>query len=82
MESSNDLLDCFARFPQCKAANIFNKINAEIKINSFSDESSIKCRRCKTPNPLIWQRQTRSADEAMTVFFLCKNIACGNRWKE
>lgn len=44
--------------------------------------SNVSCRKCGVPNPMIWQRQTRSADESMTVFYLCKNSTCGNRWRE
>jgi len=39
----------------------------------------IQCRRCKQNNCAYTEAQTRSADEPMTLFVLCKN--CGNRWK-
>ncbi|CAF1223340.1 unnamed protein product [Adineta steineri] len=39
----------------------------------------IQCRRCKHNNCAYTEAQTRSADEPMTLFVLCKN--CGNRWK-
>lgn len=46
----------------------------------FSFFSNIKCIcRCKQNNCAYTEAQTRSADEPMTLFVLCKN--CGNRWK-
>lgn len=41
--------------------------------------SLFTCGRCKSIKTTSTQKQTRSADEPMTVFVLCKN--CGNRWK-
>lgn len=37
------------------------------------------CGKCKKNHTTYSQRQTRSADEPMTVFVYCEN--CGNRWK-
>ena len=42
-------------------------------------EALIKCSRCKSSNVSWEQKQTRGADESMTVFFECKN--CFKRWK-
>lgn len=40
--------------------------------------SSLKCRRCNS-NDVSWeQKQTRSADEGMSVYCACG--VCGNRW--
>ncbi len=38
------------------------------------------CGRCKKKECSYTQAQTRSSDEAMTIFITCIN--CGNRWKE
>ncbi len=39
-----------------------------------------KCRRCGSDKTQYQQKQTRSADEPMTVFIEC--MACGKRWRE
>lgn len=41
--------------------------------------SLFTCSRCKSVKTTSTQKQTRSADEPMTVFVLCLN--CGKRWK-
>jgi len=38
-----------------------------------------KCWRCKSEKTTHYQKQTRSADEPMTVFVQCTQ--CGNRWR-
>ena len=38
-----------------------------------------KCARCKSTRTTNFQKQTRSADEPMTVFVKCKD--CGKRWR-
>jgi DNA-directed RNA polymerase subunit M/transcription elongation factor TFIIS len=42
-------------------------------------ECQIKCGRCKSTHVSVEQKQTRGADESMTVFVQCEN--CGLRWK-
>lgn len=65
-------------------------ISREIIINNYmkdffreekEDEAEglFTCGKCKTKKTTYTQKQTRSADEPMTTFVLCKN--CGNRWK-
>ena len=42
-------------------------------------EGIMRCSRCKSTDISWDQKQTRGADESMTVFFECKS--CGKRWK-
>lgn len=40
------------------------------------------CRKCNVPNTVTYYTmQTRSIDEPDTIFFICTNKKCGNRWK-
>ena len=41
-------------------------------------KATLKCRRCGSPEITWDQKQTRSADEASTVFCVCNK--CNNRW--
>ena len=59
-----------------------------IPISAFVQESlqtkikntvGIKCNKCGSDNVFSESRQTRSGDEAMTIFYTCLN--CGNKWK-
>lgn len=54
-----------------------DKINKQCGIEN--PEGLFKCGRCKSTKTSNTQKQTRSADEPMTVFVHCRN--CGNRWK-
>jgi len=58
----------------------------EAKINDMCgikgellNASLFTCGRCKSTKTTSTQKQTRSADEPMTVFVFCMN--CGKRWK-
>lgn len=42
-------------------------------------EGIMVCTRCKSSDITWDQKQTRGADESMTVFFQCRN--CAKRWK-
>jgi len=42
-------------------------------------EGQIRCGRCKSVAVSVEQKQTRGADESMTVFVQCES--CGLRWK-
>lgn len=53
-----------------------------LKSNQKSDgmcKLQIRCRACKSMNIFDFQKQTRSADEAMTWFFTCRD--CGTSGK-
>ena len=42
-------------------------------------ESFVQCSKCQSTEVIWEQKQTRGADESMTIFFQCKT--CGKRWK-
>lgn len=49
----------------------------------FDDDNSeglLKCRNCKSANVVWEQRQTRSADEGMSIYAMC--MACKTKWQE
>jgi len=54
------------------------KLLYEQKAEAMTDQ--FKCGRCKSKKCTYYELQTRSADEAMTIFITCLN--CGNRWKQ
>lgn len=54
-----------------------DKINKQCGIEDA--KGLFTCGRCKSSKTSNTQKQTRSADEPMTVFVQCHN--CGNRWK-
>jgi transcription elongation factor S-II len=57
-----------------------DKINEMCGIKGELLKASLfTCARCKSVKTTSTQKQTRSADEPMTVFVLCLN--CGKRWK-
>ena len=41
--------------------------------------SLVQCSKCHSANISWEQKQTRGADESMTIFFQCRD--CGKRWK-
>ena len=80
---------------ECASGSIIDKITKEIQKNELHFEqllqekydqvnqgeyrSGIKCRRCGSLDINWDQKQTRGADEAMTIF--CKCSDCNSRWK-
>ena len=57
-----------------------DKINEACGIKGDLLKASLfTCGRCKSIKTTSTQKQTRSADEPMTVFVLC--LSCGKRWK-
>lgn len=64
---------------------IFTKRDADLETDTspaqtylFSD--LVVCRSCKTKKVTYYQKQVRSSDEPMTVFYECQE--CGKKWKE
>lgn len=47
-------------------------------VNRASYKATLRCRRCGSGDVSCEQKQTRGADEAMTVFCTCSK--CQNRW--
>lgn len=79
-----------AREADAKKLNDANRLDwdtaNEDKINEMCgitgdllNASLFTCGRCKSVKTTSTQKQTRSADEPMTVFVFCLN--CGKRWK-
>ena len=77
---------------QVPKATIQSAINQylydNVPISAFVQESiqtkikntvNIKCGTCGSDNVYSESRQTRSGDEAMTIFYTCLN--CGKKWK-
>ena len=48
------------------------------KVNRVSCRTALRCRRCGSGDVTCEQKQTRGADESMTVFCTCSK--CNNRW--
>ena len=51
-----------------------------IEINEEITESILVCGKCKQRQVDYYEKQTRGADEPMTIFATCLN--CGNRWRQ
>jgi DNA-directed RNA polymerase subunit M/transcription elongation factor TFIIS len=81
----DDLRAWATAHPRCALAKLLQEADLSKSLSNGVNgkiTSTLSCKRCRTENPLVWQRQTRSADEAMTVFYMCKNPECGARWRE
>lgn len=52
-----------------------SKLNCGVKSNT----SLYTCKRCKSKNCTFYEAQTRSADEASTIFVSC--LDCSKNWK-
>ena len=78
--AQNTIVARIAEERQHSRARFQNMLNETY--NSLDDReyrSSLRCKRCGSIDVNWDQKQTRGADEAMTVFCVCAQ--CGNRWK-
>lgn len=65
-----------------KSAQALLDILTSMEPRDITDSrSSIRCGQCKSYDIDIETKQTRSADEPMTVFCTCRNPACGASWR-
>jgi transcription elongation factor S-II len=65
-----------------RRADLYELHRAQILLANGIDPNKggeFKCSRCKSSKTTFHEKQTRSADEPMTVFVLCLN--CGKRWR-
>ncbi|GFO44844.1 DNA-directed RNA polymerase subunit [Plakobranchus ocellatus] len=46
------------------------------------DSTEVTCPKCEHKRAYFMQIQTRSADEPMTTFYKCCNMACSHRWRD
>ena len=70
-------------FPEHWKELLDEKYKREIAIYEDKPEAMtdmFKCGRCKQRECTYYELQTRSADEAMTIFITC--LSCGNRWRQ
>jgi DNA-directed RNA polymerase subunit M/transcription elongation factor TFIIS len=51
----------------------------KFEVNMAAATDTFTCRKCKANQCTYYTMQTRSSDEATTVFVQC--VPCGNRWK-
>ena len=51
----------------------------KFEVNMASATDLFVCRKCKKNECTFYTQQTRSCDEATTIFVQC--LSCGNRWK-
>lgn len=54
-------------------------LREEHKVDADVNSGALTCNRCLSHDVEVHQKQTRSADEGMTVFCVCNK--CGMRWK-
>lgn len=62
---------------------IWNKLKNEEKKrlnvkHKQEPNTNIKCKKCKTKNVFNYEKQTRSADEPATQFYVC--LKCNYKW--
>ncbi|KDN40534.1 transcription elongation factor [Tilletiaria anomala UBC 951] len=68
-----------ARRQERQRLMIQNLFNARAAEEQQAETDAFECSRCRQRKTRYYQKQTRSADEPMTVFVTCVN--CNYRWK-
>jgi DNA-directed RNA polymerase subunit M/transcription elongation factor TFIIS len=76
-------MQCHNIFPE-RWKSIIDKNNLRIKeayeFNIVAMSDMITCMRCKSKKVSYYELQTRSGDEASTLFMEC--LICGKKWKQ
>jgi len=76
-------MQCHNVFPE-RWNDIINKNNLRLKeayeFNIVAMSDMITCMRCKSKKVSYYELQTRSGDEASTLFMEC--LICGKKWKQ
>lgn len=54
-------------------------LKKRVDTGKVTSDAAVHCKKCKSSEISVQQKQTRSADEGATVFFTCKT--CGFVWK-
>ena len=76
-------MQCHNVFPE-RWNDIINKNNLRLKeayeFNIAAMSDMITCMRCKSKKVSYYELQTRSGDEASTLFMEC--LICGKKWKQ
>ena len=62
-----------------KIESCSQKDNDVRKSDGSSRKVFLRCRHCKSTDVTFTQKQTRSADESMTLF--CRCAECGKAWR-
>lgn len=53
-----------------------------LSLNASLFSLAVTCPACKHGKAVYHELQTRSADEPMTIFYMCANKNCKHRWNE
>lgn len=81
LPTNASMKDVIYHAPIFKSLHDKESLAAEIFLNRNKlREGAAKCRRCKGDQVNVYEKQTRSADEPMTITFKCKS--CGYSWTE
>jgi transcription factor S len=81
---------CSYFYPLARRVEVTHRVLARTALEIVEQGAEMKslpigeafCPRCASKHAYYEQRQTRSADEAATIFYTCANEMCGHKWKE